>query len=440
MFYVRPSLSYLLWLATLLLTAWAWNLKDPPLLPIRPYESALLIGLSLLLGTLFYRYQKHLARLLGFALLLTSASLASHGEWALRQQQAAVHNGQLAGAQAVGAHLLVGYSTIAELRPLVSQGLIAGIFVTQRNLQGKSLEQLRNEIRGLQQLRQAAGLPPLLVASDQEGGLVSHLSPPLPQRAPLTSLLEGSPTPEQQLLRAEQYGAAQGAELAGLGINLNFSPVVDLKPDGQEQLLDFHSRIGQRSIASDPSQVGNIALGYSRGLQSQGVLPTLKHFPGLGQVSGDTHHFSASLDAPVAELSQRDWRPFREVAGQTKALIMLGHVVLSDLDPDNLVASSPQVIDGLLRGQWQFQGVLITDDLSMAAAYNRGLCAVATKSLNAGVDLLLVSYDHEKVYPLLDCLSRAHTSGELEQDMLSRSARRLAEQQRWLSDRLALGR
>lgn len=431
---MHKGLCALLWLATLLLVAWAWNLKDPHLLAIRPYESALLISLCLLLVLLFRRYQGRRACILGASLLLCSGSLAAYGEWSLLRQKAAVQAGELSAARAVGAHLLVGYSDIDELRMLIGQGVVAGVFITRRNLQDKTLAQLQSDIADLQQLRQNSGLPALLIASDQEGGLVSHLSPPLPQRAALASLLTDSPGSEQQLLRAEQYGAVQGAELAKLGINLNFSPVVDIKPDTAGQLLDFHSHIGRRAIASDPSTVSTIALGYSRGLQSQGVLPTLKHFPGLGRVNADTHHFSANLDATLADLSQLDWRPFREVAGQTRALIMLGHVVLSSIDPDNLVATSPRVIEDVLRGQWQHQGVLITDDLTMAAAYNRGLCNVAVAGLNAGVDLLLVSYDHEKVYPLLDCLSQAHANGTLDRQQLQRSAQRLAEQQRWLSE------
>lgn len=430
---MRKALSALFWFASLLLAVWAWNLKDPHLLALRPYESALLIALCLLLALLSQRHQGRLASVLGVTVLLGCAGLAAYGEWTLLRQKAAVQAGELNGAQVIGAHLLVGYGDIDELRMLVGQGMVAGVFITRRNVQDKTFAQLQAEIAELQQLRHAAGLPALLIASDQEGGLVSHLSPLLPQRVPLASLLADAPTREQQLQRAEQYGAAQGAELARLGINLNFSPVVDIKPDTPGQLLDFHSRIGQRAIASDAGTVSTIALGYSRGLQSQGVLPTLKHFPGLGRVSADTHHFSASLDAPLAELNQWDWRPFNEVAGQTRSLIMLGHVVLSAIDPDNLVATSPRVIEDLLRGKWQHQGVLITDDLTMAAAYNRGLCTVAVEALNAGVDLLLVSYDHEKVYPLLGCLSQAHANGTLDQEQLQRSARRLAEQQRWLS-------
>jgi len=104
---------------------------------------------------------------------------------------------------------------------------------------------------------------------------------------------------------------------------------------------------------------------------------------------------------------------------------MLGHVVLDELDAEHLVSNSPALVQGVIREQWQHQGVLITDDLTMAAAYNRGLCEVGVGALNAGVDLLLVSYDHEKIYPLLDCLDRARADGRLDLDRLQQSRARL---------------
>lgn len=426
---LRLTRRLLQWLAGLLLLAWALHLKDPHLLPIRPYETPALVVLSLLLAATFLR-QRLWLRVSGLALALTCAALALWGEVNFRQQKSQLLSAQHPASALLGSHLLVGYESMDELRSLAGQGLIGGVFVTRRNLAGKSLEQLREDIAQLQRLRQEAGFPPLLVASDQEGGLVSHLTPPLAKRPALASLDNG--TPEEIREHAYHYGAAQGAELADLGVNLNFSPVVDLKQQHQANPLDFHSLINQRAISADPQRTALIAGAYGQGLESQGVVPTLKHFPGFAGVSGDTHHFAASLQTPLALLEQRDWLPFRQVSAHSHALIMLGHVVLSELDPDNLVSSSAKVIQGVLRQGWQHQGVLITDDLSMAAAYNRGLCNVAVKGLNAGVDLLLVSYDHEKVYPLLDCLSRAWQRGELDQARLQQSVQRLQALQHWL--------
>ncbi len=420
---LRFTLLAFLWLLSLLAVFWTLNLKDPHLLPWRAWESGLLLACCLLLAPLHLLQRRTSARLLGIGILLSCMLLVALGEYRLHLQKARVAHAQIERPEQLGAHLIVGYRQFEALRPLVSQGLVGGVFVTRRNLRGRSLAALQADIRQLQALRQAAGLPALLIAADQEGGLVAHLSPPLQQRPALATLEAADDSTLEQL--AQDYGRAQGAELAALGVNLNFSPVVDLRQTHADNRLDFHTRISQRAISDDPQRTLRVARGYVRGLASQGVHATLKHFPGFAGVVGDTHHFSAHLGTPLETLRARDWLPFREIAGHSQALMMLGHVVLDELDPEQLVSTSEKLVQGVIRGEWQHQGVLISDDLSMAAAYNRGLCSVGVDALNAGVDLLLVSYDHEKIYPLLDCLDRARAAGRLDLQRLRESRARL---------------
>jgi beta-N-acetylhexosaminidase len=253
------------------------------------------------------------------------------------------------------------------------------------------------------------------------------LSPPLEWRPPLAELVAKSSNKAELLTQVETYGRQQGKELAQLGVTVNFSPVVDLQSNNVQDRLDFHSLINKRAISHSPEQTIEVALAYGRGLQSQGVLPTLKHFPGLGGVRGDTHHFSVTLDTPIEELASHDWLPFQRVALQSKALIMLGHVVLSQVDKDNPVSISRAVVQKIIRGAWKHEGLLITDDLTMAAAYNYGLCQATVKSLNAGVDLLLLSYDYEKFYEAMYCAVAAYKNGTLEENQLERSSKRFKE-------------
>ena len=142
-------------------------------------------------------------------------------------------------------------------------------------------------------------------------------------------------------------------------------------------------------------------------------------------MAGDTHHFPASLDTPLATLEASDWRPFRELAPALDAYIMLGHVTLPALDRAYPASFSAPVVSGLIRGTWGFEGVLITDDLSMGAAYLRGLCNAVVHGLNAGVDLLLIAYDEEQIVPALDCAARAARKGLIDRDRLAASAARL---------------
>jgi beta-N-acetylhexosaminidase len=140
-----------------------------------------------------------------------------------------------------------------------------------------------------------------------------------------------------------------------------------------------------------------------------------------------THLVSADLDTPIDELEASDWRPFRDVLAGSKAELMIGHVNLTKVDPDRPASHSKAVIDGIIRKKWNFQGVIITDDMVMGAVYGRNICPAVVEALNAGVDLLLVAFDGDQFYRIFACASDAAAQGKLDQDMLMQSAARLDE-------------
>jgi beta-N-acetylhexosaminidase len=220
-------------------------------------------------------------------------------------------------AQNLGRHFMVGYSSFNEVAELAEKGLIGGIYVGHGNVVRRKPESIKAEIAALQDRRHRAGLPPLIVAADQEGGVVSHLSPPLPLRLPLSTFAELSP--DIRAKKAEEFGRTQGRELASLGITLDFAPVLDLKPKAKRNRFDLNTMTSERAISENPAVVSEIALAYVRGLESVGVGATLKHFPGLGRVRRDTHLVSADLDTPVAELEVSDWLPFKDLLAGSKA-------------------------------------------------------------------------------------------------------------------------
>lgn len=413
--YLWHLLHFMLAMGSLLL---AYHLKDPHLLASRSREAPLLVVLALSGGAvtwLFLRRRKRL-RLFFLAVWAAVLVLTGYGEYVFYRQKQTVLMAAGDDAQRLsklGEHLVVGYNHADDVRELVRRGFIGGLFVTRRNVEGKTFEQLRDELAGLQALRQQAGLPPLMIASDQEGGMVSRLSPPLARQPALASLLVPGLSPSEVEARVTAYAAEQASGMTALGVNTNFSPVLDLKPARASGALDFHTRIADRAIAAEPETVSRVALAYNRALLAKGVQPTVKHFPGLGSVAEDTHHFSARLNLPLATLNARDWLPFRATLAQTPALLMVGHVVVDAVDQDLPASLSRKVLTGIVRENWKHEGILISDDMTMAAVYNRGLCKSSIQSLDAGMDLLLVSYDWEKVYPVLDCLLKADQSGQL---------------------------
>ena len=390
----------------------AWHYQHPLLFSLRHGESALLWGLPLL-GLLCWRRLPGAARvlLLGVGLLLGWQAV----EYRL-QREAVLAAGPV--MREVGRHFIVGYTDVEEVRELAAKGLIGGIYVGRRNVRGRRLAEVRDEIAGLQAVRAQAGLPPLIVAADQEGGRVNHLSPLLERLPPLAGVVD-QPDPG---LAAQAYGTRQGGALAGLGVTLNFGPVVDLRP-ANRPAGDRFSDIPARAIGSDPEGVAEIAAGYLDGLAASGVRGTLKHFPGLGRVDRDTHLHPARLSETPTELAA-DWLPFRSLAGHAGSALMLGHVTLEALDPQRAASHSPAVVR-LLRDDWCYDGLLVTDDLNMGAVYNLGIGKVAAEALAAGVDLVLVSYDPRQFYRALHGAATALASGALTADALTASAKRL---------------
>ncbi|MDH2382296.1 glycoside hydrolase family 3 N-terminal domain-containing protein [Bradyrhizobium sp. CER78] len=421
----------LLWIGGLVFVFAGINNNDPYLVPLRGTGNLLLVTASIavvfmLVRRAGWRRRSWAGRLLVVLWCLPPlAVLAAHGVFEVRRHRVLQTDPVL--ARSLGQHFVVGYRSFDEVAPLVEKGFIAGIYVTRRNVAGRTADALKAEIAALQARRRAAGLPPLMVATDQEGGIVSHLAPPLTRLPALASLAELAP--HEQRTKAEEFGRIHGRELASLGINLNFAPVLDLRPDAKQNQLDFNTLTNQRAISDDPAKVSAIAGAYVHGLESAGVGATVKHFPGLGRVRADTHHFSADLDTPVGELEATDWRPFRDVLSTSGARLMVGHVAVSALDPGRPASHSKAVVDGLIRKTWNYQGIVMTDDLVMGAIYQHDVCIAAVEALNAGVDLLLVAYDGLQFYRLFACATDAAARGGLDTTMLHDSETRLRHAQ-----------
>jgi beta-N-acetylhexosaminidase len=322
----------------------------------------------------------------------------------------------------LGRHFVIGYDQLEQIEPLAVKGMVGGIVLNHRNIRGRTAGSVRDEIAQLQADRLAVGQPQLFVATDQEGGKVSHLSPVLPAMPPLSEIAGEA---GDLAATARHYGAVQGKALAWLGVNVDFAPVLDLKSATGPRWIDTNSHIAERAISNDPDRVGIIALAYAQGLQDAGVIATAKHFPGLSRVRVDTHHFPARIDTARVELEQADWAPFRAVLRGSNAFMMIGHVTVAVVDPDNPASHSKRVVQEIIRDEWGYQGVLITDDLVMGAVYHFGFCKAVVDGLNAGIDLLLIAYDGEQYDRAMACALNALHDGRIDRAMLAASDVRL---------------
>ncbi|MFO1111785.1 MAG: glycoside hydrolase family 3 N-terminal domain-containing protein [Bradyrhizobium sp.] len=415
----------LLWSLALAFLFAGFNKNDPYLISLRGTGNVVVCTLAVFVAIMLIRcgYWSGAARksLVLLWCLVPLSFLTAHLRFEFRKHD--VLQTEIPMTHRLGRHFIVGYSSFDEVAMLADKGLIAGIYVTRHNLRGGSGETLKSEIAALQARRRAANLPPLIVAADQEGGIVSHLAPALTELPGLSTLADLPADLRDGM--AEEYGRTHGRELAAVGINVNFAPVLDLRPQTRPARFDFNTLIGRRAISSDPVRVAEVALPYIRGLEMSGVSATVKHFPGLGRVRGDTHHFSADLATDIDELEASDWRPFRQALEGSRAMLMVGHVRLTAADPDRAASHSKRVVDGIIRRKWNFQGVVITDDLVMGAIYQHDVCTAVVEALNAGVDLLLVAFDGAQFYRIFACATAAARRTMLDPALLEQSEVRL---------------
>jgi beta-N-acetylhexosaminidase len=326
----------------------------------------------------------------------------------------------------LGRHIVIGFHHPATVKALVEKKAIAGIFITDHNVRHRKVADIRAEIDALQAIRAGQGMPPLIVAADQEGGAVSRLSPPLRRQPPLARVIAKVPAGGDVKAAVMDYARVQARELKRIGVNLNFSPVVDLKIDPKRR-SDGETQLRHRALSADPKVVSEVAGWYCATLQEEGVYCTIKHFPGLGRVTLDTHRMAGDIKAPLVELNGADFVPFRTLMGRPHVVTMLGHVRIAELDASVPASFSSRVIDGLLRTEWGHGGLLITDDFSMGAVVRSkdGIGGAAVKALNAGADLVLVSFSDKYLNVVMTALLDADAKGQLDAAKRADSLKRL---------------
>jgi beta-N-acetylhexosaminidase len=242
----------------------------------------------------------------------------------------------------------------------------AGIILFGRNIKDK--EQLSELTANLQDELPAGAV----VMVDQEGGRVARLRAPYWPDLPAAATLK---TPEA----ARTHGQALAAMVRAAGFNLIAAPVLDLA---------FHSAsdvIGDRALSEDPETVARLGAAIAAGILAENVTPIIKHIPGHGRARVDSHFALPRIDASEAELAA-DFHPF--IANNTLPWAMTAHIVYSALDPELPATLSSKIIRRIIRGRIGFRGVLVSDDLAMAALTGSP-AARALAALQAGCDLAL---------------------------------------------------
>ena len=327
----------------------------------------------------------------------------------------------------VGQLIMVGFEGTQANEAIethIRERFVGGVVLFSRNIQSpQQTAELTNELQRL--AGATARQIPLFVGIDQEGGWVIRLkegATVLPGNMALGA------TNSTEL--AERAGEITAVELAAVGVNLNFAPVMDVNNN-----LD-NPVIGRRSFGESPELVSRLGISYIRGLQRNGVLATAKHFPGHGDTTVDSHFELPTVSHDLERIHALELQPFRAAIDADVAAIMTAHIIYPAFDANRPATLSPTILTDLLRKELGFDGLLITDDMEMKAIddrYRSGEAAVM--AVEAGADIVMVLWTSTKQIEVFDALLSAVKSGRISQARLDQSVERILKSKEAAFDR-----
>lgn len=275
--------------------------------------------------------------------------------------------------------VFVDVDSAEQVRPAIESGKIGGVLIQWGNY---SLKQTQALVKKLQKWAQNSPHQiPLLISIDYEGGTVY---------TPITLGFDYLPTNMMLSAAQDEEGAASLAYLAGLelrraGVHINFSPVLDVNSNPHNPI------IGVRSFGADPANVTKMGLALINGFEAAGVISIVKHFPGHGDTSEDSHYNVPVVKADYAQLRKIHLEPFWQAVRAGVRGVMTGHVLYPALDNKNIATFSKPILQDLLRQKMGFKGLIVTDSLDMKSATSYcTIAGCAVRSLASGADMVLL--------------------------------------------------
>ena len=305
-----------------------------------------------------------------------------------------------------------GTSLNREAKIIIKHFNPGGIILNKHNM--SSPDQTVAYINALKKLNMENEFP-LFLGIDQEGGRVAKLPGDL-QDIPTNLEIGTINVPEFSFA----IGKLLGKMVKAYGFNLNFAPVLDINSNPDNPV------IGDRSFSDDPDTVSQLGIETMKGLQSEKIIPVIKHFPGHGDTAVDSHYELPVVNKTLKEIKNLDLIPFQNAIAEGADVVMIAHLFLPEIDDQYPSSLSKTIITGILREDLGFNGVIITDDLTMEAItdhYDIGRAAV--KSIQAGSDMVMVAHQYENVEKVFRSIKFAVENGELSQERINQSVARI---------------
>ena len=318
----------------------------------------------------------------------------------------------MSDADKVGQLMMIGIhgkSLNDDARFMLNEYRVGGIILFDRNMESK--DQVKTLITDINKAGKSAGLTPLFLGIDQEGGAVARMDDKLIKVPPAEEV--GKESVEQAASLAKEVGT----ELKDLGFNINFAPVADLG-------LTYG-----RSYSTNPDEVVRYAGAVGKAYDEAGLWYSYKHFPGIGKTDVDLHADTSIVPVSKETLLSEDTKVFVDLIKQSKPntyTIMVSHAMYPQIDPDHPSSLSKAIITDWLRKDMGYNGVVVTDDMDMGAlAKHYTFGDMAVQSILAGRDILLVCHEYEHMQEAYNGLMKAVKDGRISKERLDESVKRI---------------
>ena len=318
----------------------------------------------------------------------------------------------MSDADKVGQLMMIGIhgkSLNDDAKFMLNEYRVGGIILFDRNMESK--DQVKTLITDINKAGKSAGLTPLFLGIDQEGGAVARMDDKLIKVPPAEEV--GKEPVEQAAALAREVGT----ELKELGFNINFAPVADLG-------LTYG-----RSYSTNPDEVVRYASAVGKSYDEAGLWYSYKHFPGIGKTDVDLHADTSIVPVSKETLLSEDTKVFVDLIKQSKPntyTIMVSHAMYPQIDPDHPSSLSKAIITDWLRKDMGYNGVVVTDDMDMGAlAKHYTFGDMAVQSILAGSDILLVCHEYEHMQEAYNGLMKAVKDGRISKERLDESVKRI---------------
>ncbi len=314
----------------------------------------------------------------------------------------------------LGQLLIVGFEGRElddNIRTYIEDLGVGGLIFFGRNIE--SADQVNGLVEDINDMSKI----PLFLAIDEEGGIVSRM--PQDYRRLPDSIDIGN-TNDRDL--ALEYGELLGNRVRSLGLNLNFAPVMDIHSNPSNPV------IGKRAFATSADIVSDMGMNVAKGIRNTNVIPSIKHFPGHGDTSTDSH-----IDLPIIHKSLDDIRdfeliPFKRAIEEDIEMIMSAHILIPSIDEEYPATLSEKILGDLLRDEMGYNGVIISDDMTMGAIVNNySLEEASIDFLHAGGDIILICHGLDNPRLVYDKIMESIETGELTEEVIDEKVYRILE-------------